>query len=191
MHEGAQRLGQHEHFVDLQLHVLLREQHLAALLRGLGVAHRRLAGVVADAERVGAQFEIAENIAAGGVAAAPAGLFHRAADLADDVGVRHARVLEDHLAVLVEAPAALVEHLADAEAGRVARHQEHGGALLERHARIGARVDEEQLADRRVGDEGLLAVEDPFVAVTLGLQLQPGLGYRPAAGGCRSRRSAR
>ena len=38
--------------------------------------------------------------------------------------------------------------------------------------RIGARVDEEQLADRRVGDEAFLAVEDPFVAMALGAQLE-------------------
>ncbi len=175
-HERAQRLGQHEHLVDLQLHVLLREQHLAALLGGLGVAQRGLAGIVADTERVGGKLEVAEQIAAGGVAAGAAGLAHRAAHVADHIGMRHPRVLEDHLAVLVEAPAALVEHLADAEAGRVAWHQEHGGALSGRHAGVGARVDEEQLADRRVGDERLLAVEDPFIALALGAQLQPGLG---------------
>ena len=137
-----------------------------------------------------AELEIAEQIAAGGVAAAAAGLAHAAVDVADHVGVRHARVLEDHFAVLIEAPAALVEHLADAEAGRVARHQEQGGALLGRHGRIGARVDEEQLADRRVGDEGLLAVEDPFVALALGAQLEPGLrivGRRHAVVGAGAR----
>ena len=41
---------------------------------------------------------------------------------------------------------------------------------------IGARVDEEQLADAGVGDEALLAVEDPFVAVALRAQLEAGLG---------------
>jgi hypothetical protein len=89
--------------------------------------------------------------------------------------VRHTRVLEDHLAVLVEAPAALVEHLADAEAGRVAVHEEQRRALLGRHGRIGAHVDEEQLADRRVGDEGLLAVQNPLVALALAAQLDAAL----------------
>ena len=37
-------------------------------------------------------------------------------------------------------------------------------------------VEEEQLAHRRVCDKGLLAVEDPLVAVALALELQPGLG---------------
>ena len=47
------------------------------------------------------------------------------------------------------------------------RHQEHGGALPKRRIRIGARIDEEQLADAGIGDEALLAIEDPFVAVAL------------------------
>ena len=92
--------------------------------------------------------------------------------MADHVGVRHAGVLEDHLAVPIEPPAALVEHLADAKARRVALDQEHGGALAERGVGIGARVDEEQLADRGVGDEAFFAVQDPFVALAFGAELQ-------------------
>src|SRR5580704_9366548 len=174
-HERAQGLGQHVHAVELKLYDLLLEQILPALLRGTGIAQRRLAGVVADAQRVGAKFEIAENIAAGGVVAAAAGLAHAAVDLADDVGMRHAGVLENHFAVLIETPAALIEHLADAEPRRIPRHQKQSGALLKRNRRIGARVDEEQLAYRRIGDETLLAVEDPLVAFALGAKLQPGL----------------
>ena len=174
-HERAQRLGEHVHAVELELDHLLLDQRSAALPACAGVRHGHLAGVVAHAERVGGELEVAEQIAAGAVAGL-IGLHVGAVDLADHVGVRHARVLEDHLAVLVEAPAALVEHLADAEARRVARHQEHGGALLERRVRVGARVDEEQLADAGVGDEAFLAVEDPVVAVALGAQLQAGLG---------------
>src|SRR5215468_8238937 len=135
-----------------------------------------LAGAVAYAKRVGGELEIAEQAAAGGVAALAAALLHGAADVADDVVVRHPRVLEDQLGVLVEAPAALVEHLSDAEAGRVARHHEHRGALAQRDIGIGAHVEEEQLSHAAVGDEAFLAVEDPFVAVALAAQLQAGLG---------------
>jgi hypothetical protein len=122
-HEGAQRLGQHMHAVDRKLHELLFEKILPTLLDRPRMAHRRLTGIVADAEGIGAKLEVAENIAAGGVIAAATRLLHPAIDLADDIGMRHPRVFENHLAVLIEAPTALVEHLADAEAGRVARHQ--------------------------------------------------------------------
>jgi len=39
--------------------------------------------------------------------------------------------------------------------------------LAQRRVGVGARVDEEQLADAGIGDEAFLAVEDPFVAVAL------------------------
>ena len=63
------------------------------------------------------------------------------------------------------------------------------GALPQRGVRIGARVDEEQLADAGIGDEAFLAVEDPVVAVALRPQLQPGLGVvrRQAVVGARAR----
>src|SRR5476649_1729006 len=102
--------------------MLLGEEHLTALLCRLSVTQRALAGVVADAKRVSAEFQIAEQVAAGGVAAAAAGLANAAVDFANNVGVRHAGVLEDHLAVLVETPATIIEDLADAETRRVARH---------------------------------------------------------------------
>ena len=156
----------------LKLNELLLEQISPTLLVDPRIAQRGMAGIVADAERVGTEFEVAENIAAGGVAAAAAaGLAHAAVDLADDIGMRHVRVLENHFAVLIETPATLVEHLADAETGRVARHQEQGGALLERHSRIGARIDEEQLADRCIGDEALLAIKNRLIAFAFGAKL--------------------
>ena len=173
-HERAQCFGQHVHAIDLELDDLLFEQILPALFGGSRITDCRLAGIVTDAERIGAEFEIAENIAAGRVAALPARLAHGAIDVTDDVGMRHTRVLEDHFAVLIKSPAALVEHLADAKARRVARHQEHGRALLERSRRIGPCVDEEQFADRRVGDEALFAVENPFVALAFGAKFQAG-----------------
>src|SRR5262249_28808469 len=131
-----------------------------------------------------------ERAPASSVAAGAAGLVDCAVDLADHVGVRHPCVLEDHLAILIEPPAALVEHLADAEAGRVARHQEHGDTLLERDSWISTRVDEEQLANRGVSNESLLPVKDPLVALAFGLQPQARLGivdWRQAIVGARAR----
>ena len=59
--------------------------------------------------------EFLAQVAAGPVAGERR--FHvRGAHLADHVGVRHARVLEDQFRVLVETPAAFVEDLADAHA---------------------------------------------------------------------------
>src|SRR6266852_1971904 len=43
--------------------------------------------------------------------------------------------------------------------------------------RIGADVEEEQLADVAVGDEGLFAVQDPLVAVPFRPQLDARLGF--------------
>src|SRR5208283_3743017 len=97
------------HAVDGELNELLLEQILPALFDGPRMAHRGLAGIVADAERIGAELEVTKDIAAGGVIAATARLLHAAIDLADNIGVRHAGILENHLAVLIEAPAALVE----------------------------------------------------------------------------------
>ena len=94
----------------------------------------------------------------------------------DHIGVWHAGVVENHFAVLVEAPAALVEDFADAHARRVARHQEHRGALPQRRVRVSARVNKKQLADAGIGDEAFLAVEDPVVAVAFRRELETGLG---------------
>src|SRR5262249_4647766 len=58
--ERAQRLVHHVHPVHLQPHMLLREQSLTPLSRCFDVAQRALTGIVADAERVGAEFEVTE-----------------------------------------------------------------------------------------------------------------------------------
>src|SRR5262245_8878218 len=149
---------------------LLLEQDLTALPLCARVLHCLLARIFANAERIGGELEVAEQVASGPVAATA--LHVRVADRAHDVGVGHTRVLEDHLGVLVEAPAALVEYLADAESWGVARDHEHRGALPQRRIGVSACVDEEELAHARIGDEALLAVEEPFVAVALRPQLQ-------------------
>ena len=160
------------HAVQLQLDELLLEQHPPALDASARVRECLLARVLAHAERIGGKLEIAEDISSGTIAAAA--LHVRGVGLPDDVGVWHTGVLENHLAVLIEPPAALVEHLADAESGRIARHHEHGGAFAQGDVGVGARVDEKELPDGRVGDEAFLAVQDPLVAFAFRPELQAG-----------------
>src|SRR5215213_208799 len=110
-----------------------------------------LDGVFTDAERVRRKLEIAEPAAA----RLPAFI-----DVADDVRVRQARVLENELAVLIEAPAALVVRHAHAQARRVRRNEEFGSSLLNGNVRIGSRAHEKKLGDAAVRDETLLAVQE-------------------------------
>ena len=94
----------------------------------------------------------------------------------DDIGVRDAGILEDHFGILIEAPAILVENLADAKARRIARDQKHGGAFPQGHIRIRPRVNEKEFPHAAIRDETFLAVENPFIAIAFGAKLQPGLG---------------
>jgi len=88
----------------------------------------------------------------------------------------NARVLEDHFAVLIEAPAVLLNTLPMRKpACRAA--QEHGGACPQRRVRAVRAVDERTaFADAGVGDEAFLAIEDPFVAVAFRPELEAALG---------------
>src|SRR5262249_20198367 len=102
----------------------------------------------------------------------PAARLHPAVDLAQQVRVRHARVLEEELGVLVEAPAALVEYFSDAQSRCIAGHGEYAGAGTHGSGGIGTHVGEDQLADVRVGDVALAAVQYPLVAAPLRSELQ-------------------
>src|SRR5450830_1537639 len=128
---------------------------------------RLLACGFAYTQRIGGELEIPENIASRRVAGA---LSVGAVDLADDIGVRHACVLENHFRILVEAPAALVENLADPKTGSIAGHQKQRDTIAQTDMRVGPDVEEEQLANIAVGDEGFLAVQNPLVAVAFRAQ---------------------
>jgi hypothetical protein len=95
---------------------------------------------------------------------------------AHEIRMRHARVLEDELRVLVEAPAALVEDLSDAHTRRVDRDEERRAAFLLPHIGIGARIHEEEARDRAVRNKAFLAIENPFVALAFGAQSPAGFG---------------
>src|SRR5205823_4090292 len=96
--------------------------------------------------------------------------FDTAVHLTDDIRVRHTCVLEYELAILVETPAALVEHFSDPKARCVARDHEHRAAFTNTHVRIRSRIDEKQLRDAAVRNEELGAVEYPLVSPALGFQ---------------------
>src|SRR5665811_1491004 len=77
-------------------------------------------------KRIGGELEISENISSRRIAGAfPVGAVY----LANDVGVRHERVLENHFRILVEAPATLVENLANPETRSIAGYQEQGDTI--------------------------------------------------------------
>src|SRR5262249_19665063 len=96
------------------------------------------------------------------------------ARLAEEVLLRHARVLEQNLGRRRRADAGLLLVLADRDARRVARDEERADALRLRRARVGARVDDEHARDAAVRDPDLRAVQDPGVAVELRGRLQRG-----------------
>jgi hypothetical protein len=66
-------------------------------------------------------------------------------------------------------------HVADDRHARgVDRHDEHRGALVGPGVGLGDRHDDEEIGDRGVRGEPLVAVEDPAVAVALGMRAQLG-----------------
>ena len=148
-HKRAQRLGEHVHFGNLQLHVLVVLEVTRLRTVGARMRHRHLQRVITNAHGIGREFKVAKGAMARLVSAV---------DFTHHVGVRHARILKYQFGVLVEAPAALVEDLANAQPGRVDRNQKLGAALADADIRIGARIDEKQLRHRTVGDETFLAV---------------------------------
>ena len=56
--------------------------------------------------------------------------------------------------------------------GRVGRHDEHRRALVRARVGVGDRHDDQEVGDRGVGGEPLVAVDDPLVAVAHGARLQ-------------------
>uniref|UniRef100_A0A0N4Z3R7 DUF6285 domain-containing protein n=1 Tax=Parastrongyloides trichosuri TaxID=131310 RepID=A0A0N4Z3R7_PARTI len=87
---------------------------------------------------------------------------------ADQVRRRDAHVLEEQLGGVLRVAAHLVEVPAPGEAGAVALHRNQGDAA--RAVVRGAAHHQDQVRRLAVGDEGLLAVQHPFVA------LKPGAG---------------
>ena len=86
------------------------------------------------------------------------------ARLADHVGGRHARAVEQHLAELAGDP---VDHLERTllDAGLVHRHRERGDALVLRHVGIGAGEQQAPVGDVGVAGPDLVPVDDVLVAV--------------------------
>jgi hypothetical protein len=89
-------------------------------------------------------------------------------------------VLVEDLGVVAELPVGLGRvlhrrHVAhDRHAGGVDGHDEHRGALVRARVGVGDRHDDEEVGDRGVRGEPLVAVEDPAVAVALGARAQLG-----------------
>ena len=133
-------------------------------------ARRHLDGRLADAERIGRQLEVAEGT--GRSRTRVVGAVH----FADHIGMRHAAVLEDELRILIEAPATLVEHFADAQSRRIRRARETSRGLLNGCVRIGPRQHEKELRYAAVRDEALVAVQHPMVAVASAFSFNPDLG---------------
>ena len=168
--ERAQRLGQHVHLRQLELDDMVVDEVARLPPSRPGVPRRHLDRGLAHPQRVRRELEVAER------RGSRAAQVESAVHLAHHVGVGHAGVLEDQLRVLVEAPAALVEHLAHPHAGRIDRHQELGGALFLADVRVGPRAHKKHLRHAAVRNEALLPVEDPLVALALRLEFPAGLG---------------
>jgi hypothetical protein len=60
----------------------------------------------------------------------------------------------------------------DVHSGRVGRDDEHRRALVGPRLRVGDRHDDQEVGDRRVGGEPLVAVDHPAVPVSLGARAQ-------------------
>src|SRR5579875_1262971 len=90
------------------------------------------------------------------------------ADLADDVAVRHAHVLEDRLAGRRRADAELVLELAHAEARPVGLDDERRDPA---RLAVGHREDDVEVRDAEVADPVLRAVDHPLLAVAHGGRL--------------------
>src|SRR5262249_48660528 len=116
----------------------------AALHAKLRVFHRGLIGGAADADVDG----LAQRDGASGI--------RRAAER-EQIAGRHAAVLELDPATVAVIPARAGLRR-DAEAGRVARNEDQGRAL------VGLRFDRDQLGDGGVGDVVFHAVDDEVVA---------------------------
>src|SRR3954454_20760690 len=110
---------------------------------------------------------------------------HPAALLADQVGGRHADLVEDRLAGRRAPDAELVLELADGEAGAVGLDHERADAARAAGLRVGLGEDHVEVGNAEVGDPVLGPVDHPLVAVADGTGDHParvraglGLGQR-------------
>src|SRR6476620_8992819 len=104
------------HFIQLQLHELFIDQERAAAAPSPRAFHGAFTRRLTYAQRVRREIEVAE------LARSTAAHFDPAMHCADDVGMRDSRIVEDELRILIEAPSAFVEDLADAKPWRARRH---------------------------------------------------------------------
>ncbi|MCY1424311.1 hypothetical protein D9M71_400490 [compost metagenome] len=167
--DGGLHLGQLEAGV---LHFQQRlVEHLAVAGIGDGFLHRalhRAEGVHGDEHALFRQLlhELDEALA-----------FFRA----EQVGHRHAHVVEEQLGGVLALLADLFEDAAAAEARQVFRLHHDDGDALGAQARVGLADQQHQVGQVAVGDEGLGAVDHVVIAVADGLGLdvlQVGAGAR-------------
>ena len=110
-----------------------------------------------------------------------------AALLAQDIGGRHAHVLEEQLGGVLRVLADLLEVAPALEAGAVGLDQ-HQRDALGAGRRVGLGGDDDEIGQLAVGDEGLLAVDDQLVALAQRrgadrLQVAAGAGLGHGDGG--------
>ncbi len=83
------------------------------------VLHRRLDRRIAITGRIGSEFEITK------IKTATCSRLQATVNLADDIGMWQAHVLEEERGVLIKTPSRFIKHFGMTEARRAARQQKH------------------------------------------------------------------
>ena len=170
-HQKPRSVDVHLHVGELEGDALVLDDGPTELLAFLGVVERVLVGGARDAQRLGADGR-SRRLEGGhrGLARRLLALAHPGQLLVElflapeQVGRRHAALLEHDLGRVAGADAHLLELLAHADARGALGHDE-GGLAAGPQLGVDRRDDDVQVRDAPVGDPGLGAVEDPLVAL--------------------------